>query len=87
MLVIWIHLMLLNSRTRRGMIPLDSKLLSRVQSLRNAVAHGSSLANQQLQWPDVFSMLTDMRAPNARFEAGDGQDALTMREEMSAEHA
>jgi outer membrane murein-binding lipoprotein Lpp len=62
-------------------------LLSRVRSLRNAVAHGSSLVNGQRRWADVYQILRDVRTLNARLEAGDGQDSLTMREEVSAEHA
>jgi hypothetical protein len=62
---------------------LDSKLLSRVQSLRNAVVHGSSLANEQRRWADVSTILTDVRTLNARLEADDGEDAATQGEEMS----
>ena len=62
-------------------------LLPRVRSLRNAVAHGNSLVNGQRHRADVYQILRYVRTLNARLEAGDGQDALGMREEMSAEHA
>lgn len=58
-------------------------LLPRVRSLRNAVVHGSSLANRQRRWADVSRILTDVRTLNARLEADDGEDAATSGEEMS----
>jgi len=58
-------------------------LLPKVRSLRNAVVHGSSLANKQRRWVDVFRILTDVRTLNARREADDGEDALTSCEEMN----
>ena len=58
-------------------------LLPKVRSLRNAVVHGSSLANKQRRWADVFRILTDVRTLNARLEAGDVQDALTPCGELS----
>ena len=58
-------------------------LLPKVRSLRNAVAHGSSLANKQRRWADVAKILANVRTLNARLEADDGEDAATSGEEMS----
>lgn len=41
-------------------------LLPKVRSLRNAVVHGSSLANRQRRWADMSRILTDVRTLNAR---------------------
>lgn len=60
-------------------------LLPKVRSLRNAVAHGSSLANKQRRWADVAKILADVRILNAHLEAGDGQDAPHSCEEMNTE--
>jgi outer membrane murein-binding lipoprotein Lpp len=58
-------------------------LLPKVRFLRNAVVHGSSLANRQRRWADMSRILTDVRTLNARLEAIEGDHAVTSCEEMN----
>lgn len=46
-------------------------VLQTVSRLRNAVAHGSSLANRLRRWADVAALVRDVREINLHFETGD----------------
>ena len=50
-----------------------SSSLSDIRILRNAVAHGSSLANRNRRWEKVAQIVQDMRALDLHFETADGE--------------
>lgn len=58
-------------------------LLSQVHSLRNALAHGRSLANRERQWADVAEIVSDVRDLNALLEGRHEQNVHSRCEEVS----
>jgi CBS domain-containing protein len=57
-----------------------TELLPKVRGLRNAVAHGRSLANRERRWADVAKIVSDVRALNHELEACDDQRTCSVEE-------